>query len=207
MSRSFLPIPHPLLLAYLVLIALARPTAAVSAGNSPGVRAGNLLHRRVGFLRRPHPDQRTAYLCRATAISATTPSWRRVAPPAAGRPPARLSFSGRWSDADPHVSPDGRKLFFISNAPHHRGHGTGELRHLGGRALRRWGLGHAASARRPGESRRCDEWSPSVAGNGNLYFGTVRDGGKGGTTSMCPAGPAALCRAGEPGRLGEHQGG
>ena len=126
------------------------------------------------------PDQRTAYFCRAngdftyyTILESRLLDGRWTEPRAA-------PFSGRWSDADPHVSPDGSRLFFISNRPvsgstpseaydiwtveRADGGGWGQPRHL------------ESPVNRDGAT----EWSPSVAANGNLYFGTVRPEGKGG---------------------------
>jgi Tol biopolymer transport system component len=126
------------------------------------------------------PDQRTAYICRANGdfsyytILETTQANGRWSEP---RPAA---FSGRWSDADPHVSPDGKKLFFISNRPSAGDQPDEEYdiwvveREPGGR----WGSPRNLGA--PVNRKEATEWSPSVARNGNLYFGTIRDGGKGG---------------------------
>ena len=125
------------------------------------------------------PDQRTAYICRANGdfsyytILETTLSGSRWSEPRAA------AFSGRWSDADPHLSPDGRKLFFISNRPRSGDTPREEYdiwvveRGAGGR----WGEPRDVGA--PVNRDGATEWSPSVARNGNLYFGTVRDGGKG----------------------------
>ena len=125
------------------------------------------------------PDQRTAYFCRAngsfTYFTILESHWdgRRWSEPAVA------PFSGRWSDADPHISPDGSKLFWISNRPVEGDTARSDydvwyVERAGGGA---WGepkhLGAPVSA--PGVV----EWSPSVAANGNLYFGAVRPGGKG----------------------------
>src|SRR5262245_50836154 len=32
-------------------------------------------------------------------------------------PPVRASFATAWSNADPHIAPDGRSVYFISNRP------------------------------------------------------------------------------------------
>jgi len=126
------------------------------------------------------PDQRTAYLCRAngdfsyyTILETRLRNGRwsepRVAP-----------FSGRWSDADPHVSPDGNRLFFISNRPASGDEPRPEYdiwvvdRSTGGD----WGDPRRLDA--PVNRDSVTEWSPSVAGNGNLYFGSIREGGRGG---------------------------
>ncbi|HJU91193.1 MAG TPA: hypothetical protein VJ672_17535, partial [Gemmatimonadaceae bacterium] len=63
------------------------------------------------------PKGDTAYFSRATpGFSYFTIVWSRFD----GRrwtPPEMAPFSGRWSDADAHLTPDGSKLFFISNRP------------------------------------------------------------------------------------------
>jgi len=122
------------------------------------------------------PDQKTAYLCRATADFG---HWTIVETRWSGGKwgtPVMAPFSGRWSDADPHISPDGSKLFFISNRP------------VSGDSARAtcdlWVVdrsGSGWSAPRPLSEICTDvtEWSPSVAANGNLYFGATREGGKG----------------------------
>jgi Tol biopolymer transport system component len=126
------------------------------------------------------PDGRIAYFCRANGnfryytileTHQTASGWSK---------PTMASFSGRWSDADPHISPDGSKLFFISNRPYDGsdkeradydiwyvervGSGWSDAKHIGA----------------PVSRDSTIEWSPSVAANGNLYFGSIREGGKGG---------------------------
>ena len=123
------------------------------------------------------PDQNTAYLCRAAADFGY---WTILETRQRGgkwTTPTMASFSGRWSDADPHLTQDGSKLFFISNRPdsgdtakascdlwmvEREGQGWGDPRPLG-----------------PEVNGAGTEWSPSVAANGNLYFGATREGGKG----------------------------
>ena len=86
-------------------------------------------------------------------------------------------FSGRWSDADPHLTPDGCRLFFISNRPD-----SGDARKESCDLWMVERAGQGWSAPRPLGRDVCTdatEWSPSVAANGNLYFGTTREGGKG----------------------------
>jgi hypothetical protein len=90
--------------------------------------------------------------------------------------PEVAPFSGRYSDADPCISPDGKQLFFISNRPvdgkpktdydiwvmDKTPSGWGEPRDLG------------APVNGPGA-----DYYPSIAANGTLYFSSVRPGGKG----------------------------
>ncbi len=60
------------------------------------------------------PDGKTVYFSQGsvywTVVSSTQTNgkWSK---------PAVADFSGRWSDTDPFVSPDGKRLFFISNRP------------------------------------------------------------------------------------------
>jgi hypothetical protein len=126
------------------------------------------------------PDQRTAYLCRANGdFSYYTILESRLVNGRWSRPEA-APFSGRWSDADPHISPDGARLFFISNRPVSGVQAT-ETYDIW--VVERAGAGRWGDPRRLGLPVNRDsvtEWSPSVARNGNLYFGTIRPGGKGG---------------------------
>jgi Tol biopolymer transport system component len=126
------------------------------------------------------PDQRTAYFGRANGSFSYFTILETQQRNGRWSPPETAPFSGRWSDADPHVSPDGSKLFFISNRP------------LTGDSVRadydiwvvdRQPNGSWSAPRHlpaPVNLDGVTEWSPSVASNGNLYFGAVRPGGKGG---------------------------
>lgn len=93
--------------------------------------------------------------------------------------PEVVPFSGQYSDADPFITPDGSRMFFISNRPvdgkpkedldiwvveRKEGGGWGEPRHLG-----------------PPVSSPGNEWFPTLAADGTLYFGSNREGGKGRT--------------------------
>jgi Tol biopolymer transport system component len=92
--------------------------------------------------------------------------------------PRVASFSGRWSDADPHFTADGQRVYFISNRPVSGDSAAGEYDV--------WFVDRTAAGW--GEPKRLEgpvngprtEWSPSIANSNNLYFGTVRDGGRGG---------------------------
>lgn len=127
------------------------------------------------------PDQRTVLFCRAdstfNAFQILETHWN-------GRTwsaPIRPSFaSEHWSDADPHFTPDGKRLFFISKRPSD-----------GGSVASRWfdiwyvnrtpsgAWGNAVHLPGPINADTLDKWSPSVASNGNLYFGSKRAGTRG----------------------------
>jgi len=90
--------------------------------------------------------------------------------------PEVAPFSGQYSDADPFITADGSKFFFISTRPvddkpktdtdiwvmERTPDGWGEPQDLGG-------VVNSAT----------NEWFPTVAANGTLYFGSARPGGKG----------------------------
>jgi Tol biopolymer transport system component len=128
------------------------------------------------------PDQTLVLFCRANDDFSAYEIYetrREVGEP--WRAPAKPAFAASWSNADPHISPDGRTLFFVSNRP-----GPGDS--VPSKSYDIW----TASLEAGGtwsEPRRLgppislpggDEWSPSVAANGDLYFGSDRPGGSGG---------------------------
>ena len=89
--------------------------------------------------------------------------------------PVVASFSGQYSDADPFISLDGRQLYFISTRPvagkvpgtdiwvmYKSGSTWGEPKNLGAPI-----------------NTSANEWYPTLAANGTLYFGSEREGGKG----------------------------
>jgi Tol biopolymer transport system component len=127
------------------------------------------------------PDERRALFCRADAAFEHYAIFETMLD-GAGRwsPPVAPRFAARWSNADPHISPDGKRVFFISNRP------------LPGEAAERavhdiWvaelgadgAWGDAARLAPPVNLPGVDAWSPSVAANGDLYFGATRPGGLG----------------------------
>ena len=91
--------------------------------------------------------------------------------------PEIAAFSGIWHDYDPSITPDGRRLYFISDRPRADGkprHGY-DIWYLD-RTDGGWGEPKNAGAPLNGE------WSShyaSVAANGNLYFTSDRPGSKG----------------------------
>jgi len=90
--------------------------------------------------------------------------------------PEVAPFSGQYSDADPFITPDGRRFFFISTRPfdgkpkqdtdiwmmERTDAGWGEPVHLGAPL-----------------NSETNEWLPKMANDGTLYFGSERAGGKG----------------------------
>jgi WD40 repeat protein len=122
------------------------------------------------------PDGRTLYFLRST------PDFNYwtilVSHFANGRwaTPEIAPFSGQYADADPFITPDGSRLYFISNRPV-TGKTTPDLDiWMVAKTEEGWGepqnLGVPISS--PG-----NEWYPTIAANGTIYFGSDREGGKG----------------------------
>jgi len=125
------------------------------------------------------PDQATIY------FSKSVPNNRMgvimVSHSSRGRwsAPEIASFSGHYSDYDPFITPDGAHLFFISNRPRPGSPATPQ------RTFDIWVVdknGTEWSAPRsfgPPINTDAQEFYPSVAANGTLYFSSSRPGGKG----------------------------
>ncbi|HZF09795.1 MAG TPA: hypothetical protein VFE33_13475 [Thermoanaerobaculia bacterium] len=92
--------------------------------------------------------------------------------------PEVAPFSGRYSDADPFITTDGSRFYFISKRPV-----AGEMRE----DTDIWRMERTASGWSEPENlgapvnSRQDEWYPTLTQDGTLYFGSDRPGGKGRT--------------------------
>ena len=125
------------------------------------------------------PDGRTLYFVRSTPsftdwkIYVTTPTdggWSS---------PALASFSGKYRDADPYVSADGKQLYFISDRP---------VDEKPKEDMDVWVMdlnekGEWSAPRNLGApvNSSGNEWYPKLSARGALYFGSDRPGGNGKT--------------------------
>lgn len=124
------------------------------------------------------PDGRTLYFLKSTPdFSFWTIVVSRFD---AGRwgPPEVAPFSGQHSDADPFITADGSRLYFISDRP------TAER---ATRGMDIWvvektaaGWGEPKNLGAPVNSDG-NEWYPTLTRDGTIYFGSDRAGGKGRT--------------------------
>ena len=91
--------------------------------------------------------------------------------------PVVAPFSGHYSDKEPFVSPDGKRIFFASRRPLA---GAGEQKDWDIWMVSKTKTGWSAPLNLgpPVNSSGYDNY-PAVAKNGTLYFGSVRPGGKG----------------------------
>jgi Tol biopolymer transport system component len=160
--------------ALLLLAGTARPTGPELYG------AGLFSTGEWDFFMAFGPDERRVLFCRANDDFSSYEIYETELENGRWRAPVKPSFAQAWSNADPHFSPDGRTLFFISNRPGPGESGASEHYDIWSVSFvsGRWGKPQRLPP--PIGSPGTDEWSPSVAANGDLYFGSDRPGGKGG---------------------------
>ncbi len=90
--------------------------------------------------------------------------------------PRVASFSGEYSDSSPFISPDGNRLFFTSDRPFHVG---GEKKDRDIWYVERRNKNWSAPIRLLAANSKESEYGPSIDKEGNLYFGSYREGGLG----------------------------
>ncbi|MHB1058496.1 MAG: TolB family protein [Rhodanobacter sp.] len=180
--------PRNLVLAACLAAALTvLPAArAATAGEllGPGVISTGLQETSAALT----PDRQTLYFMRSDFAEADDTIM--VSHRAAGRwsTPRVAAFSGQWHDSEPTLSPDGRRLYFVSNRPPRAG-GAPVTAAMNGRqfpgtnlwfAERQAGGGwgtpvHVDGALNDGAMI----YNPTVAANGDIYFSAHRaDSGK-----------------------------
>lgn len=90
--------------------------------------------------------------------------------------PLIAPFSGRYRDADPFITPDGRHFYFISDRPVN-GEPKADM-DIWRMDLTPNGWSEAQNLGEPVNSPQ-SEWHPSLTATGVLYFGSARPGGLG----------------------------
>lgn len=128
------------------------------------------------------PDGQTLYFVRARRRLVIGPSSFHDSLMAAGRRPKsdlfQVNFSGQYSDADPFITADGKKLYFISNRPAPGKATRGLNIWVMDKTENGWNEPHNLKGPVNGHA---NEWYPTLASDGTLYFGSDRAGGKGAT--------------------------
>jgi DNA-binding beta-propeller fold protein YncE len=87
--------------------------------------------------------------------------------------PVPAPFSGRYSDDDPFVSPDGRWLYFVSERPVDDGDEERDA------DIWRYSLAEEGRLEHLSINSEAAEYSPVITSSGALYFASARDGGPG----------------------------
>lgn len=170
----------PRALPLTLALVLALPSAPAAAELfAPGVVSTAHNETSASFA----PDRSRVYFMRGDLVSGDTAIL--VADRTAdGYGNVRIApFSGTWKDSEPHVAPDGQRLFFVSNRPAVAGGEPlvatrGRQRFPGANLwyVERDGEGWGAPVRIEGEVNRVPmAYNPSVAANGTLYFSAHRE--------------------------------
>lgn len=181
----FQPVSHTVRAAALVGVALllgcvlrsGRPAAPTPELYGAGLFSTGAWDFFMAF----SPDEREVLFCRANDDFSRYQIYETHRDESGGwSRPAPAAFAGEWSNADPHFTPDGRTVFFISDRPapgETKAQSTYDIWFVTRDSSGSWGAAQRlpASVSVPG----VDEWSPSIAANGSLYFGTERPGGHG----------------------------
>lgn len=94
--------------------------------------------------------------------------------------PQVVPFSGRYVDADPFVTKDGNTLYFVSNRPVNEGDSAKADWDIWKTERTSSGWAKPTHLDSPVNSSG-SEFFPTLADNGNLYFGSSVKGGKGGS--------------------------
>jgi len=125
------------------------------------------------------PDGRTLYFVRSTPNFTDWKIYVTHYQDGAWTSPILAAFSGKYRDADPYVTSDGKHLYFISDRPvsdqpkEDMDIWIMDLNDQGG-----WGAPRNLGA--PVNSSG-NEWYPKLSASGALYFGSDRPGGHGKT--------------------------
>lgn len=128
------------------------------------------------------PDGKTLYFVRS---SPTFNFWTIVVSHFANNKwsePEVLSISGQNRDADPFITADGKKFYFISDRPMVVANAKAEDTSLDIWFMERVGNGWGPPQNMGAPINSAgNEWYPTVALDGTIYFGSDRAGGKGRT--------------------------
>ncbi len=94
--------------------------------------------------------------------------------------PEVAPFSGKYNDADPFITFDGEKLFFISDRPVNKNDSAKTDTDIWMMQKTKSGWSQPTHVDYP-VSSNASEWYPTLTKNSSLYFGSGREGGKGKT--------------------------
>ena len=143
---------------------------------APGVVSSPFIDAAVSF----SPDGKTAYFCQGTKYLTICSSTMRN-----GKwcQPVVLPFSGKWKDWDPFLSPDGKRLLFVSNRPltDTSTNSSSHLWYADRLAPNTWSDPSPINA--PFNFDGIDNYAPTISSSGTLYFCSEGRNGQKGMTS------------------------
>ena len=150
---------------------------------APGVISTEFMETSATFT----PDEKTVYFTRSDFQFSDNTILESHFAGGKWKEPEVASFSGEWRDSEPHVAPNGTKLFFVSNRPVKAG-GKPLVANFGGRSFPGANIWYVEKKGNDwGEPIHIEGavnavpsvYNPSVAKNGTLYFSGVLPDGEG----------------------------
>lgn len=161
-------------MAATILVGCSAQHTASLAANGPELFGAGLFSTGAwDFFMAFSPDQHRVLFCRANDdFSAYDIYETHLDPDGHWHAPTKPDFAATWSNADPHISPDGRTVFFISNRPGPGQIGPQATYDIWSVSVRpEGGWGEARLLPTPISTPGVDEFSPAVAASGNLSVG------------------------------------
>ncbi len=164
----------PLLSLLLLLLPAAVFAQTSPAMFAPDIVSTDMMETTATFT----PDGKTVYFTRSDNRFSDNTIMFSVQKNGKWSQPDVASFSGVWRDSEPHVSPGGKRIFFVSNRPATAG-GSPLMAESNGRKFPganvwycdKTDKGWSDPIRVDGPVNDTAElYNPSVAANGNLYF-------------------------------------
>lgn len=163
---------------YLTISLLVLPLPGICQVNlnvfQPGIISTGDFESHISF----SPDGRELYFIKSAPDFSTwticVSYWKNNA----WSTPAIAPFSGKYNDADPFITQDGKRLYFISDRPVLES--DSQQKDLDIWYLNKTPAGWSAPIRMDSTiNSPANEWYPTLASNGNLYFGSERANGVG----------------------------
>lgn len=167
------------LLTTAISLGLAAGTAMAGDVLGPGIISTGLQETSVAMT----PDDNTVYFMRSDFAEKDDTILVSHRKGKQWSVPEVASFSGQWHDSEPALSPDGKRLYFVSNRPEKPG-GAPLMTELSGYRFPGTNLWYVdmQSNGKWGEPVHVDGalndgaqiYNPSIASNGNIYFSAHR---------------------------------
>lgn len=148
-----------------------------SFAQEPKLFLKELLSNKVEYGLTITPDKKTIYFVKTDSFYVPKPKtiYKSKMLNNKWSTPQKVNFSGDYSDSSPFVTPDGKRLFFASTRPVKgkpvKSNNIWYVDIINGREMLPIFLEEVNSEK--------SDYSPSTDKYGNLYFGSVRDGGVG----------------------------
>ena len=150
--------------------------AAASDARSPQVFAPGVISTGKEFALTFSHDGNTVYFTRRDEAHKVNHIYESHRVNGTWQPPVAVSFaSDQWSDLDPGLAPDGRRLFFISTRPTSQGGAAAAVKNMDIWYVDREGAGWGAPQWLSVVNSPAKEGSPTIARDGTLYFFSDRD--------------------------------